>query len=147
MFQTNVAQVTAFAAKANTTNVDDESDTMSFQVQIGSIKFPDNPAEGVAEHYARVVQALGKQLDHDDIALTPAVYLGGKAVYGIDLERCGNEAAFQNIDMRGGNVMTLTVNNGYPIHADAANYIYNVFGVQVYGGLVNLCKGAIDVIE
>ena len=43
--------------------------------------------------------------------------------------------------------MTLTVNNGYPVDADAANNIYNVFVIQVYDGLVNLRKGAIDVSE
>ena len=43
--------------------------------------------------------------------------------------------------------MTLTVNNGYPVDADATNNIYTVFVVQVYDGLVNLCKGAVDVNE
>ena len=79
LIRTNVARVTAFTAKVNATNVDDETDNMTYQVHIGSSKFPDNPAEGVAEHYTRVVQALGKQLDHDDVALTPAVFLGQQA--------------------------------------------------------------------
>ena len=43
--------------------------------------------------------------------------------------------------------MTLTVNNGYPVDADAAHNIYNVSVIQVYDGLVNLRKGAIDVSE
>ena len=142
-----MAQINAFTAETNATHVDDETDNMSFQVHIGSHKFPDNPAEGVGEHYTRLVQALGKQLDHDDVALTPAVYLGSKPCYGIDLERCGNEAAYQGISTRYGKVMTLTVNNGYPVDADAANNIYNVFVIQVYDGLVNLRKGAVDVSE
>ena len=147
LIRANVPQVTAFSAKANATHVDNETDNMSFQVQIGSSKFPDNPAEGVAEHYARVVQALGKQLDHDDIALTPAVYLSSKPIYGIDLERCGNEAAYQGISTRDGKVVTLTVNNAYPVDGTAANNIYNVFVVQVYDGLLNLRRGAVDVSE
>ena len=147
LIRTNVERVTAFTAKVNATNVDDETDNMTYQVQIGSSKFPDNPAEGVAEHYTRVVQALGKQLDHDDVALTPAVFLGSKPVYGVDVERCGNEAAYQGISTRDGKVMTLTVNNAYPVDATAANNIYNVFVVQVYDGLVNLRKGAVDVSE
>ena len=120
---------------------------MSFQIQIGSSKFPDgSPAEGVAEHHMRVMQALGKQLDHDDVALTPEVYLA-KTIYGVDTERCGNEAAFQGINARDGNVMTLTVNNAYALDGTAANNIYNVIVVQVYDGIVNLRKGAIDVSE
>ena len=147
LIRTNVAQIKAFTAKTNAANVDDETDNMSFQVQIGSHKFPDNPAEGVAEHYTRVVQALGKQLDHDDVVLTPAVFLGSKPCYGIDSERCGNEAAYQGISTIYGKVMTFTVNKGFPVDVDAANNIYNVFVVQVYGGLVNQRKGAIDVSE
>ena len=135
-------------ANANATHVDDEADTMSYQVQIGSSKFPDNPAEGVGEHYTRLMQALGKQLDHDDIALTPTVYLNSKPIYGVDVERCGNEAAYQGISTRDGKVMTLTVNNAYPVDdATAANNIYNVFVVQVYDGIVNLRKGAIVVSQ
>ena len=63
------------------------------------------------------------------------------------MERCGNEAAFQGISTRDGKVMTLTVNNAYPVDGTAANNIYNVFVVQVYGGLVNLRRGAVDVSE
>ena len=44
MIRTNVARINAFTAKTNATNVDDETDNMSFQVQIGSHKFPDNLA-------------------------------------------------------------------------------------------------------
>jgi hypothetical protein len=147
LIRTNVPQVTGFTAKANATHIDDEADNMSYQVQIGSSKFPDNPAEGVGEHYTRLMQALGKQLDHDNIALTPAVYLGSKPIYGIDLERCGNEAAYQGISTRDGKVVTLTVNNAYPVDGTAANNIYNVFVVQVYDGLLNLRRGAVDVSE
>ena len=79
--------------------------------------------------------------------MTPSVFLGSKPCYGIDLERCGNEAAYQGISTRDGKVMTLTVNNTYPVDVDAANNIYNVFVVQVYDGLVNLRNGANDGSE
>ena len=52
-------------------------------------------------------------------------------VYGVDVERCGNEASYQGINTRDGKVMTLTVNNAYPIDVTTANNIYNVFVVQV----------------
>ena len=148
LIRSNSAKVYEFTGKADVNNLDDESDNMSFQVQIGSSKFPDgSPAEGVAEHHMRAMQALGKQLDHDDVALTPAVYLANKTIYAVDTERCGNEAAFQGISTRDGKVMTLTVNNAYALDGTAANNIYNVIVVQVYDGIVNLRKGAIDVSE
>ena len=148
LIRSNSAKVFEFTGKASATDLDDETDNLSLQVQIGSSKFPDgSPAEGVAEHHMRVMQALNKQLDHDDVALTPAVYLANKTIYGIDTERCGNEATFQGINTRDGKVMTLTVNNTYAVDDVAANNIYNVIVVQVYDGIVNLRKGAIDVSE
>ena len=93
------------------------------------------------------MQALGNQLDHDDVVLTPTVFLGSKPCYGIDLERCGNEAAYQGIITSDDKVMTLTVNNGFPVDADAANNIYNVFVIQVYDSRVNLRKGVVGVRE
>ena len=93
------------------------------------------------------MQALGKQFDHDDTALLPSVHLGtdtfNKTIYGIDLERCGNDAAYQGINTKDGKVMTLTVNSAYNVDGTAANNIYNVFVVQVYDGIVNLRNGAV----
>ena len=46
---------------------------MNFHLQVGSQRFPDQPAAtGVAEHYYRLVQTLGKDLGHDSISLGAA---------------------------------------------------------------------------
>ena len=74
----------------NADNLDDETDTLSFQFQIGSAKYPDNPCEGVGEAYFRLQQAIGVAYNHDDIGITPDEFIGYSAVFGCDLERCGN---------------------------------------------------------
>ena len=93
-----------------------------------------------------MVQARCNHIDHGDVAFTHARCLE-HPTYCCDVERCGNDASFQGVSTRGGKVMALTVNLGYPVGVDAANNIYNVFVVQVYDGLVNLRMGAVDVSE
>ena len=67
---------------------------MNFHLQVGSQRSPDQPATGVTEHYYRLMQALGKDLDHDSISLDPPRFLTNKTVRTINLERVGNEAVF-----------------------------------------------------
>ena len=113
---------------------------MNFHLQVGSQRFPDQPATGVAEHYHRLMQALGKDLDHDSISLDAGRYLTGKTVYTINLERVGNEAAFSGISTMEGKTLTLTVNN-----AIAGNNVHNVYVFQVADFLANIRKGAVDI--
>ena len=80
--------------RTNKDNADSETDLMNFHLQVGSQRFPDQPATGVAEHYDRLMQALGKDMDHDSISLTPSRFPEKKTVYTVNLERVGNEAAF-----------------------------------------------------
>ena len=90
----SVNQGTNFVGAANGDQVDGRTDLMNFHLQVGSQRFPDQPATGVAEHYYRLMQALGKDMDHDSISLDPLRFLSTKTVYAINLERVGNEAAF-----------------------------------------------------
>ena len=67
------------------TPVDLDTDKMSFQVSIGSAKYPDNACLGVAEAYHRLKQAVGTAFDHGDFSITPLKFMGSQAVFGIDL--------------------------------------------------------------
>ena len=87
-------QGTNFVKRVNGDHVDATTDLTNFHLQVGSQRFPDQPATGVAEHYYRLMQALGKDMDHDSISLDPLRFLANKTVYAINLERVGNEAAF-----------------------------------------------------
>ena len=115
---------------------------MNFHLQVGSQRAPDQPATGVAEHYYRLMQALGKDLDHDSISLGAGRYLTSKTVYAINLERVGNEAAFSGISTIEGTTRTLAVNNVF-----AGNSIHNVYVFQVADFLANIRKGAVGIHE
>ena len=115
---------------------------MNFHLQVGAHQFPDQPATGVAEHYYRLMQALGKDLDHDPISLDPPRYLLNKTAYAINLERVGNEAAFIGISTLEGKTLTLTVNNAF-----TGNNVHNVYVFQVADFLANIRKGAVDINE
>ena len=86
-------------------------DIMSFQVQVGSAKFPDNECVGVSESYFRLLQASGHEKDKDDIAIPPKEYVNETAIFGIDFEKAGNGALFSGISTRDGKVMTWHVKN------------------------------------
>ena len=125
--------------------VDLASDTMSCQFQIGSAKYPDNACLGVAEAYHRLKQAVGTAFDHGDFSITPLKFMGSQAVFGIDLERAGDQALFTGISTREGKVMLLNVKNSPA--GPAADKIHQVFVVQVFDGIVNIRRAAIDVEE
>ena len=135
-------QGTDFVGRANGDFVDGRSDIMNFQLQVGSQRFPDQPATGVAEHYYRLMQALGKDMDHDSISLDPQRFLANKTVYAINLERVGNEAAFSGISTMEGKTLTLTVNNAF-----TGTAVHNVYVFQVADFLANIRKGAVDINE
>ena len=128
--------------RVNKDHVDTTTDLMNYHLQVGSARFPDQPATGVAEHYYRLMQALGKDMDHDSISLDPARFLVDKTVYAINLERVGNEAAFSGISTMEGKTLTLTVNNAF-----SGNAVHNVYVFQVADFLANIRKGAVDINE
>ena len=116
---------------------------MSFQVQVGSAKFPDNECIGVGESYFRLLQATGHEKDKEDIAISPFDYCNDCAIFGIDFEKAGNEALFTGISTRDGKVMTLHVTNTQVTSAEP----HTIFVYQVYGGVCNIRKTAVDVEE
>ena len=65
-------------------------DAVSWQVQIGSHRYPDFPVVGAAETFYRLTQAAGVSND-GDIAITPAKFVAGAAVYAIDFEKSDQE--------------------------------------------------------
>ena len=78
-------------------SVSTDNDVMSWQVQAGSAKYPDNECLGVGESFFRLLQASGHEKDKDDIAISPTDYVTDAAIFGIDFEKAGNEALFTGI--------------------------------------------------
>ena len=95
---------------------------------MGSQKYPDNECH---------------EKDKDDIAISPTDYVNETAIFGIDFEKAGNEALFSGISTRGGKVMTLHVKNSQVTSPQP----HTVFVYQVYDGVCNIRKAAVDVEE
>ena len=67
--------------------------------------------------------------------------MGSEAVCGIDFERAGNEALFTGITTRDSNVMTLHVRGSQVSATD----VHTCFVYQVYDGILNIRRMAVDV--
>ena len=124
-------------------NFSNTTDIMSFEVQVGSSRFPDTPCLGIGESYFRLLQATGREKDKEDIAISPTDYCSDCAIFGIDFEKAGNEALFTGISTRDGKIMTLHVKNSQV----TATAPHTIFVYQVYDGVCNIRKAAVDVEE
>ena len=89
------------------------------------------------------MQACGHEKDKEDIAIAPAEFCNDCAIFGIDFERAGNEALFSGISTRDGKNMTLHVKNSQVTSVAP----HTVFVYQVYDGVCNIRKAAVDVEE
>ena len=126
--------------------IDLRRDGFTWQVQVGSRRYPDFPVVGVAESYYRLTQSAGIAGSLDDISLTPQAYVNGTgAVFGIQFEKLGDQAAFSGINTQG-KVMTLTVSNAWPSTDANARH---VFCYQVYDSVLNIkgFAGGVDIID
>ena len=67
--------------------------------------------------------------------------MGNEAVFAINFERAGNEALFTGISTRDSKVMTLHVRGSQVSSTD----VHTVFVYQVYDGILNIRRMAVDV--
>ena len=119
-----------------------EVDTLQYQLQIGSRKWPERPVESVPETYMRFRQAAGTFYGSDDVAISPGDFHTQKAVYAIDLEKTGNQSLYSGFSTRDGATMTLDFKNtGMGAAGDYA-LVY-----LCYDGIVSLLDGTVEVLE
>ena len=121
-------------------------DAFQWQVQVGSRRYPDFPVVGVAESYYRLTQASGIAGTLEDMSLTPHAYVNGTgAVFGINFEKLGDQAALSGINTQG-QVMTLTISNAWQSTDTNAR---RVFCYQVYDSILNIrgFAGGVDIVD
>ena len=118
------------------------SDTLTYQLQIGSRKWPERPVSSVPETWLRFRQSAGVFLGSDDVAISPADFHNKKAVFSIDLEKVGNQALYSGYSTKDGSIVTIDyANTGMGAAGDYA-LVYLVFD-----GIVSIRDGAVDVFE
>ena len=119
------------------------NDTLQYQLQSGSRKWPERPVESVPETFLRFRQASGVFYGSDDIAISPADFHNKKAVYAIDLEKTGNQSLYSGYSTKDGSIVTLDFKNtGMGNAAGEYALIY-----LCYDGIVSLRDGTVDVLE
>ena len=119
-----------------------ENDTLQYQLQIGSRKWPERAVESVPETYLRFRQAAGVSYGSDGVAVSPTDFHNRKAVYAIDLEKTGNQSLYSGYSTRDGAIVTLDFKGtGMGAAGDYA-LIY-----LCYDGIASLRDGTIDVLE
>ena len=123
-------------------NAANNADTLQYQLQIGSRKWPETAVDSVQETYMRLRQAAGIFYGSDSLTagVTANDFTNGRAVYSIDLEKTGAQALMTGVSTQG---QTLTIdfrNTGCTV----GDF---VVVVQVNDVILNLRSGAADVLE
>ena len=136
-------EVKDFKINVEGTGVNMARDAFNWQVQVGSQRYPDFPVIGAAETYHRLLQAAGVANNSDDISITPASFVNTGAVFGINFEKLGDQAAFSGISTRG-QVLTLTVSNAW----QGDNNPRTILVYQVYDSILNIRgPSGVDVVD
>ena len=119
------------------TDVDD----FTWQIQIGSRKWPERPCRGIAESWMRLRQAAGSFYGTSDHSIASADYANGCYILGNNFEKVDSMASHSGYSTKDGSIVQLTIENSGLTAGDAC-LIY-----QVYDGLLSIQDGSCSVFE
>ena len=119
------------------TDVDD----FTWQLQIGSRKWPERPCRGIAESWMRLRQAAGSFYGSSDHSIAPTDYAGTCYILGNNFEKVDSMASHSGYSTKDGSIVQLTIENS-GLSAGDACLIY-----QVYDGLLSIQDGSCSVFE
>ena len=132
----------AFHHPAGNVALSTANDTMTYQLQIGSRKWPERPVSSVPETFMRFRQAAGVFLGSDDVSITPQDFHTSKAVFAVDLEKVGNQALYSGYSTKDGSIVTVDYANSGMGGAGDFALVYMIFD-----GIVSIRDGTVDVFE
>ena len=118
------------------------TDGFSWQVTIGSRKFPERACTGVAETFMRLRQASTCFYGTDDISVSVPGYVSNQFMGALDLEKVGNlGASHSGISTKDGSIVQLDVQNSGMQTGDTLMIFL------VYDGLLSIKDGHCEVFE
>ena len=118
------------------------TDGFSWQVTIGSRKWPERACTGVAETFMRLRQASACFYGTDDLSVSVPGYVGNQFMVGLDLEKVGNlGATHSGISTKDGSIVQLDVQNSGMQAGDT------LMICLVYDGLLSIKDGHCEVSE
>ena len=119
------------------TDVDD----FTWQLQIGSRKWPERPCRGEAESWMRLRQTAGSCYGSSDHSILASDYAGQTYILGNNFEKVDSMASHSGHSTKDGSIVQLTIENS-GLSAGDACLIF-----QVYDGLLSIQDGSCSVFE
>ena len=116
-------------------------DGFTWQLQIGSRKWPERPCRGIAESWMRLRQSTGSFYGSSDYSIAPTDYAGSCYVLGNNFEKVDSMASHSGYSTKDGSIVQLTIENSGLV-AGGACLIY-----QIYDGLLSIQDGSCSVFE
>ena len=133
-----------FYSPVNNQNVNTTSDLASYQMTIGSRKFPDGrPIDSVGEQYLRLREAAGVLYGESEISITPTDFVNRKSVVSWDMEKVGHQgASHSGLSTKNGDLLTIDVKScGLGASGDFC-LVYLIFE-----NLFSLRDGSVDCFD
>ena len=109
-----------------------DQDDFTWQISIGSHRWPQRPCRGIAESFMRLRQAAGSFYGSSDHSISPADYANGCYILGNNFEKVDSMASHSGISTKDGSSVQLNIENSGMSAGDAC-IIY-----QVYDGLLSM---------
>ena len=116
-------------------------DDFTWQISIGSRKWPERPTRGIAESFMRLRQAAGSFYGSSDHSISAADYSNGCYILGNKFEKVDSMASHSGYSTKDGCVVQVTIEHSGLTSGDAC-IIY-----QVYAGLLSIKDGSCSVFE
>ena len=132
-----------FYSPVNNAALSTTSDVATYQLSIGSRRWPERPSNSVGEQWLRLREAAGVLYGESEISILPTDFINRKAVIGWDLERVGHQgASHSGLSTRNGDIMTIDVKNS-GLGASGDYCLVHL----VYKKLFSLRDGSVDVYD
>ena len=121
------------------TNADD---TLTYQCQIASHKYPERPVQGIAESFMRLRQSAACFYGNDDLGIKPNEFRGESFIATMEFERAGAQAYHTGISTKNGQLLTINFEQtGLGGAGDFA------LVTLCYDGFVRLSETGVEILE
>ena len=132
-----------FYSPVNNAALSTTSDVATFQLSIGSRRWPERPSDSIGEQWLRLREAAGVAYGESEISILPTDFINRKSVVAWDLEKVGHQgASHSGLSTKNGDIMTISViNSGLGNSGDYA-LIH-----LVYENLFSLRDGSVDFYD
>lgn len=132
-----------FYSPVNNAALSTTSDVATFQLSIGSRRWPEGPSNSVGEQWLRLRKAAVVVYGESEISILPTDFRNRKSIVAWDLEKVGHQgASHSGLSTKNGDIMSIDCkNSGLGSSGDYA-FIYLVFE-----NLFALRDGSVDVYD